>query len=58
MKKVLNDLDEKAKGARRDTESKESYQVVMGDNAVKAKVKRLIADARQQVRLVLSNRNF
>jgi sugar-specific transcriptional regulator TrmB len=41
-----------------ETEKKESYQIVMGENAINAKIKRMLAEAKDEVTVLVTDRNL
>lgn len=41
-----------------DTERKEAYQIVMGENSINAKIKRMLADAKEEVTVLVTDRNL
>lgn len=40
------------------SEEKESYQVIMGENAINAKVKRMLANAKEDITVLITERNL
>lgn len=41
-----------------DSDKKESYQIVMGENSINAKIKRMLADAKEEVTVLVTDRNL
>jgi sugar-specific transcriptional regulator TrmB len=41
-----------------DSDKKESYQIVMGENSINAKIKRMLADAKEEVTILVTDRNL
>lgn len=41
-----------------DSDKKESYQIVMGENSINAKIKRMLAEAKEEVTILVTDRNL
>jgi HTH-type transcriptional regulator, sugar sensing transcriptional regulator len=41
-----------------ESDKKESYQIVMGENSINAKIKRMLADAKEEVTILVTDRNL
>jgi sugar-specific transcriptional regulator TrmB len=41
-----------------DSDKKESYQIVMGENSINAKIKRMLAEAKEEVTVLVTDRNL
>lgn len=41
-----------------ESDKKESYQIVMGENSINAKVKRMLAEAKEEVSILVTDRNL
>ncbi|MGI0029834.1 MAG: TrmB family transcriptional regulator [Nitrososphaera sp.] len=41
-----------------DSDKKESYQIVMGENSINSKIKRMLADAKEEVTILVTDRNL
>jgi len=41
-----------------ESDKKESYQIVMGENAINAKIKRMLAEAKEEVTVLVTDRNL
>ena len=41
-----------------ESDKKESYQIVMGENSINAKIKRMLADAKEDVTILVTDRNL
>src|SRR5919198_1990001 len=41
-----------------ESDKKESYQIVMGENSIHAKIKRMLADAKEEVTILVTDRNL
>lgn len=41
-----------------ESDKKESYQIVMGENSINSKIKRMLADAKEEVTILVTDRNL